>query len=216
MGEAQRRRQEYREGRQRLVAWLSEVEDSDDMVEPLSGLAKATFNAMTMDNLDAILIYQAPKGGWHCDLVLKDMPPGVPNSFGTRVETPCKTREEAEEVGRGLLAATIIHIKARQKPEKPTPVFLLHGAEFKLLPEIFEITRQMMPDMLSDGGPYKTAIGAIHRIESVLEQLFPNGFDPDAFNNMDRDRQIVLLSVLHGATLAGVFRYPLRKDGVPV
>lgn len=212
MGEAQRKRQEWREGRQRMVAWLSEVvEDSEGKMMPLTGLGKATFNAMTMDNLDAILVYQGPRGGWHCDIVLKDLPQGVPNSFGTRVETPCKTREEAEQIGRILLAGVLGHIKTRQKPEKPVPVFLLHGAEFKLLPKIFDLTSRVM----QDGGPYKTVIGAIARIESVLEQLFPGGFDPEAFNKMDRDRQILLLSVLHGATLAGVFRYPLRKDGAP-
>jgi hypothetical protein len=48
-------------------ARLNEV----DRFELASPLGEAQLPYVTEDNLSAILIYQAPKGGWHADLLLK-------------------------------------------------------------------------------------------------------------------------------------------------
>lgn len=207
-------RQQMREGRQRLIAWLREAQEHPDegVLSPDSPLGKATFGHVTMENLDALLIYPAPKGGWHCDLLLKNVPPGVPNSFGTPVQSPLKTREEAEERGHMMLAAVLSYIAANKPNEKPEPVFMLHNYKFPLLPDVFEAALQIMPE-LREEGPYGSELRAVARIEEVLEELFPRGFDVDAFNAMDPDHKATLLSVLHGAALNGVFRYPPLKHG---
>lgn len=215
MGEAHRKAQEAREGRQRLVAWLEQAkEDAREVLKAEYGtpLGRAQSSYLSYDKLDMVLIYPAPKGGWHADVVLKDMPPGIPNSIGTRVETPCKTREEAEMAGRGILAGIVAQIEQNGKQEPLPPVFLLHGWKFPLIPGFFMFALRAMPAGFNGyGSPLQAAV----RIEQALGELCPRGFDGHEFNGWSQDKKAELLSVLHIAVLSGLFCYPMRKDGEP-
>lgn len=211
MGEASRRRQEDREGRQRLIAWLEQAkEDAKDVLKAEFGtpLGRTQSSYLSYDKLDQVRIYPAPKGGWHADVILKDLPPGIPNAMGTPVETPCKTREDAEKVGRGILAGVVAQIEKNGKQAPLPPVFLLHGYSFPLVPKVFEAAAQL--DFM---GGYGSDLRAVARLEEVIDALFPDGFDVNQFNNFDNDRKATLLAVLHQCVLSGLFRYPMRKDG---
>src|SRR6476661_4921942 len=71
---------------------------------PISALGRAQMPHLRIDNVEAVLIYQAPKGGWHGDVVLRKVPPGVPDILGSPVDNPRPTREMAVESTTALLA----------------------------------------------------------------------------------------------------------------
>jgi hypothetical protein len=65
-----------------LLPWArSEAKKDSLKFEPKSALGRASMSHVSEDKLDAVMIYPAPKGGWHGDVVLKGVPPGVPDAF---------------------------------------------------------------------------------------------------------------------------------------
>jgi hypothetical protein len=97
--------------RQRLLQLLpwarAEAKKKAWSIEVSSALAKATMQYVTEDNLEGIAIYPAPKGGWHCDVTLINVPPGVPNALGTQVAHPLATRADAEAHAKILLVTIL-------------------------------------------------------------------------------------------------------------
>lgn len=202
-----------------LLPWArAEARKEVARIEMTSPLGHATAAYVTEDNLDALLIYPAPMGGWHADVVFKHVPPAVPNTMGTPVERPCRTRQEAEEHGKRILVSLLLMAEQNKatNPSAPPPVFMLCGATFKLLPELFEAALAMTPE--GAGGPnggYSSKEHAIERIEEKLAELCPDGFDGKAFNGWERMKKAELLTVLHIAALTGVYAYPPRRDASP-
>lgn len=202
-----------------LLPWArAEARKGEAKFESRSALGAATAAYVTLENLDALLITPAPLGGWHADIVFKHTPPGVPNTMGTPVERPMRTRQEAEEAGKNILVmvCAIAASNEAAKPPPAPPVFLLSGWACKLVPEVFELSLMGMPD--GAGGPnggYTSKEHAIERIEETLAELCPEGFDGKAFNAWDPAKKAELISVLHIAALTGVFAYPPRRDATP-
>lgn len=183
-------------------------------VELETALGRQTAAYVREENLDALLIYPAPLGGWHADVIFKHVPPGVPNSMGSPVERPLRTRQEAEDFGKRLLA-NLLRIAQTEK-SSGNPVFLLYDGVFTLPPEMYKLALGAVPE--GAGGPnggYSSKEHAITRIEETLADLCPAGFDGKAFNEWDRGKKAALVTVLFIATLTGVYAYPPRRDATP-
>lgn len=205
---------DIRAGRRRLrelLPWArAEAAKGTGRFELKSTLAKATAAYVTEDNLDALIIYPAPLGGWHADMLFKKVPPGVPNTMGTPVEKPCRTRAEAEEAAKAILVMMLTMAQQAQPPAPP--VFMLHDFDVRLLPEAIEAAAQAFPD---EPHAYESKEHAIERIEAVLAALFPEGFSGERFDALDLPNKARFLSVLHIAAVTGVFVYPPRRDKSP-
>lgn len=180
-----------------------------------SPLGETTFAHITEKKLDGLHIYQGPKGGWHADITFRNMPKGIPNAIGSPVESPFRTRAEAEEAGKRLVVMALE--VARQNAEraatsKPDPVFLLHDLQFKLSGELPSVLTHFMPE-LKDG--YGSPLQAAGRIESLLDEMCPNGFDADVFGKWDERKRMRLIVVLQAAVMSGLYVYPMRQDKAP-
>ena len=172
--------------------------------QPMSALGRAQAPYLRLDNVDTVLIYQAAKGGWHGDVVLKQVPDGVPNVLGTPVENPCPTREMATDLVVNLLAQIIGTERAGNHPPLiALPAFLFHGYEVNLLSEILE----QIPG-------YESVERALNRLAQMERELFPNGV-PDSHLTLDGGDSRIFLAVIHMATKTGVFRYPAKEDQEP-
>ena len=67
-------------------------------------------NGFTLADLEAVLVYEAPPGqppGWHGDVVLRRAMPPFAKGFGTKVDDPCGTREEAIEAATRMLTCFV-------------------------------------------------------------------------------------------------------------
>lgn len=168
---------------------------------PMSALGRAQAPYLRLDNIDAALIYQAPKGGWHGDLLLKEVPVGVANVLGTPVQNPCPTREMAVEVTVGLLAQ-IMGGTDHLLPAVALPVFLYYGVEINLISDILE----QIPG-------YDSVEDALTRLGELERELFPGGI-PDEWT-LEGEPAKSLAAVAHMAAKTGVFRYPPKEDSEP-
>jgi hypothetical protein len=170
-----------------------------------SPLAKAQAAHIREDNLDAVIVYPAPLGGWHVDVLLRYAPPGVPNSFGSPVGNPYRTRAEAEQAAVDLLVVVLTIAKEQAQPT--TPVFLLFGGPFKLIPDL-------LCHPLAHGWGSKEA--AIIGLTATMERLF-GAAEPttEQFKDMTGDQMVAMSYAIHRAALDGVFAYPIRRDKSP-
>ncbi len=169
------------------------------------------------DNFLAVIIYPAPKGGWHADLVLKDVPVGYPDVLGTRAESPCRTKIAAHEFAKGLLVSALVIAQGHvggDTADKPTkPVFLLGNWTIDLEPMLFERLAALKHLGGLDG--YGSKQAANERVASAVAQYFPDGISRTAFEDLPRDDYGRLVAVLHMAALNGVYTYPPRPDAPP-
>jgi hypothetical protein len=197
-----------------LLPWArAEVKKGDHSVKMESALGKATAPHVTEANLDALMIYPAPKGGWHADVVFKSTPPGVPNCMGTPVGHPLRTRAEAEDVGKRLLVSMLKIAEMNQTAPTQERVFLICGWSVRLPAEVYEHALGQMPEMRNG---YGSPLQAAARVEQVLDELCPEGFNGEAFDDWPTERKAYLLSVLVTATLSGLYTWPWRRDAPPM
>jgi hypothetical protein len=201
-----------------LLPWArAEARKANDS-KMTSALGLATISQLRESMLYSLVIYHAPLGGWHADVLFRGMPPGFPNAMGTPVGQPCRTFREAEEHGKGMLVALcrMAAQNEREKIEPKKPVFQLCGVAIELEPELYALALAEQPE--GAGGPnggYVSKEHAIERIEETIAEIFPAGVTLESAQALDRSRQARLMSVLHIASLTVVFRYPPMQDGSP-
>ena len=211
-------RETIAQGRRRLKQLLpaarARVRKGVAKMEAASDLGAAHLSNLTEDNLDALVVYPAPLGGWHADVLLQGMAPGLPNSLGTPVGQPVATREEAEKRCTDMLDMLLAVIE-RNQAEKVTPrapVFLLYGWTLQLNSTLYETVLAVYPERANGyGSPER----AEERVAETLATLAPDGFDGEQFNQWPRERKVELLTVLHIAALSGLYRYPAKRDASP-
>jgi hypothetical protein len=178
-----------------------------------SALGKSQFPYITEDNFVALVIYPAPFGGWHADMLLKNVPPGVPNSIGSPVATPYETREKAEAYAKEMLIGMLVQA-ARSKAEPPSnPAFLFYDWEIKLQRELLDKLLAQKPDATKGYGSEEAAIARLEGIVAGLEKI---GFHQQNFDSWPIEWQNRLMSVVYMAALSGLFVYPPRQDAPPV
>lgn len=173
--------------------------------KPMSALGRAQSPYLRVDNIDAVMIYQAPKGGWHGDVVMKQVPVGIPNVLGTPVENPCPSREMAVDMAVSLLAQIIggERIKGAVPPPIALPAFLFHGYEVNLVSDILEL----IPG-------YESTEHALKRLGEIEHELFPVGVPHDELR-LEDERFRSFMAVVHMAVKTGVYRYPPKRDSEP-
>lgn len=184
--------------RKRAASWVSDLSD----------VARAMYSHVTEANLDAVIIKPGEYGGWICDILLKDVPAGIPNAVGTPVKRPWPTRQEAEDNAAELIASFLLpgeHVRvARPEPHR---VFEYFGFSIPLPEKLLtwmeeETTRN--PHLR-----YGSVLLANERLDQVTEELF-SATKPsaDLLNSMERGHLSMLMATLCMAALEGCFRYP--------
>ncbi len=204
-------------GRRRLVEMLpwARAQARKDTGRLFAGnaIGRGTFGNIKAENLDAFMVYRAPLGGWHGDILLRDMPPGCPNVVGTPVGQPSATEAEAEAHAKYILVGLLKHIAtldpgAGQAP----PGFLFFGFDVVLNPRLFTRALAAMPQF-EDG--YGSHEAAIERLDEIVSRIWPGGYHGEDPNELPRDQGVKLLTVIHIAALSGLFAYPPRRHGRP-
>ena len=209
---------EYAEARrllQEVLPWAREQHARGEHgAETSAPLGATTFAHITEDKMEGLHIYQGPKGGWHADITFRNMPKGIANAIGSPVETPMLTRAEAEHAAK-LMVVMVLEIarkNAERAAAKPDPVFMLHDLSFKLRSNLPSALVHFMPELLAG---YGSPLQAARRIESLLDEMCPEGFNADVFEKWDMEKRMKLIAVLQCAVVSGLYVYPMRQDKGP-
>lgn len=207
-------------GRRRLrqlLPWArAEARKRTTPPQTLSMIAKAQRPHFTEANLMALVIYPARLGGWHADLLLHRTPDGISDAIGTPVDQPCRTRNEAEERGKNLLATALQFCEQNAKDaavrlaEIP-PHIIINGWPVPLMPEIYATMANAMPDLFNQ---HEEPAEAAQRLGLALAEA-PGPFHPDLFESWDHDIKRNVMAAAHMAALVGVYRFPPRQDASP-
>lgn len=101
-----------------------------------STLGKAASPWFVLSNVAGVRIVQGRIGGWLADILLAEVPAGLPDAFGTPVASPLPDRDSALEAAVTMLAMAALAEPAdtRQAP-LPDPVLVLHGV-FVTVPRV--------------------------------------------------------------------------------
>jgi hypothetical protein len=197
-------REQGRDLLQSLLPWAREeaerLRSSGEIY--IGALARAQVAYVTEENLEALVIYEAPEGGWHADVVLKEVPSGVPNCFGSPTEDPLPTYDAAMEIGKKTLVMLLV--LAATDMEAGPPVFILDG-------NVFELSVDILAWAHGYGSPERAA----ERLKVYLAAHFRDGaFDGPAYLALPRNDRNQLLTILHMAAVDGLFRYPCERPTI--
>ena len=190
-------------------------------LEAMSGVAQASAPYLREDNFEAIVIYPAPLGGFHCDLLLKKTPPGVANTMGSPVAKPLPSREAALnyacKILTGMLARQRLNAAqpAAAEPSAAAPVFELFGADMPILPDLTEIAQSIREAIETlKRGPF-TYDDALAMLAEATSECFPDGDVLKAARKLNQRQRMNIMIAVHLANLVGVFRFPQPSDGTP-
>lgn len=180
----------------------------------LSGAIGAAIRPhLTEDNLDAMVIHPAPHGGWHADVVLQEVPPGIANAIGTPVGKPERTRGEAGKAGLAILSMVLRRRTPCPPPAiRPPPAFSLHGNDVPLLDSGYQALLGTYPDATEGYGSERAAP---ERLAGVLGELMPEGFTPGSWRMLPDAARCQIVAVVHVAALSGLLRYPPPGAATP-
>ena len=208
------------EGVQRLRAMLPEAVAEAEREFKQWRLTQRTVTARSMfphvrrDNLKALVVYEGSKGGWHADLVLETVPPGVADAMGTPVQSPLRTRDEAVAAGRNiLLMALVQELQREQLPSEPEPplAFVLFGFDILLSSE----TLGRFDKLPRPWPGYETPANTIIRVALLVARWFPSGVSAEALDALSPEGKRRLMATLHLAALSGVSHFPPHEDRPP-
>ena len=194
----------------RLLPEAIEKAKSDSMeAEQRSEIAIRMAQVLTLDNLDALVIHEGALGGWHIDLVFKNMPTGYPTVMGSPVAMPYRTLQEALDTAPDLLAC-FVKIALSKKDKVSDPVFEFHGASFTISPRALEVL--IGQGLLASGYDADKAIDRLHQLETTL---LPGGFSDASWKKLTKDEKMLFIANFHMASATGLFRYPVREAASP-
>lgn len=194
----------------RLLPDALEAAKRDDG-EAIAGtaVAEGMHSHLTLEKLDGVAIYEGEHGGWHADVVFRDMPPGVPGVMGTPVGTPLPTRQAAQDMAPVMLRYVVR--LALTKPAAPRdPVFEYHGGTIQIPAHILQ---SLYAAGFAESG--YTAERAVQRVAEIEADLFPDGFSVARYEQLTEDENRRLIAVMTMALATGVFRYPVPQPGPP-
>ena len=190
-------------------------------LEAMSGVAQASAPYLREDNFEAIVIYPAPLGGFHCDLLLKKTPTGVANTMGSPVAKPLPTREAALDYAHTILTGMLARQRlnaaqpAAAEPSAAAPVFELFGADMPILPNLTEIAQSIREAIETlKRGPF-TYDDALATLAEATSECFPDGDVLKAARKLNQRQRMNMVIAVHLANLVGVFRFPQPSDGTP-
>jgi hypothetical protein len=82
----------------------------DLRAESHSVAGRGVMEHIKVENMVEVHVYRGPVGGWHADIVLENLPVGVPNVIGTPSAMPCATRAEAEEAAVAMIGGFVSEV----------------------------------------------------------------------------------------------------------
>jgi hypothetical protein len=201
------------EGRRRLKRLLPGALDAVRSgavdARPVTEIVKVVASHITLDKLDAVVISEGERGGWHVDVMFRNMPPGVSAAIGTPVQAPLPTRQEAQDHAPVLLAYVVKQALADKTPIA-NPVFEFHGGTVSIPSEV---VRMLLDRGFGQSG--YTPEKALRRLAEIEAELFPEGVSPQRYEQLSPSQQTRLLSVMTMAAATGIFRYPEPEAAPP-
>ena len=190
----------FRDGEVRLREVLPKAHalarESGYKAETPNPAAAALLPHITDDNLRSLMVYPVEKG-WVADLVLVDLPGGIPSRIGIPEREALPTREEAVAEGFHMLVGLLA--------VSEFPIFELHGVGIPLSRVVLDNIRKTREGSVKG---YSGQVEAHERIETILAAVMPNGFNLEAFKGLSAKERAYINVILHFSALSGVVVHP--------
>lgn len=212
------RDQQMKEGRRRLKNLLgrakADVRKRGRSLEmqPLSVLAQSLTGRITKRNFDALIAYEDGEGRWFGDLVLKNMPTGMPDAMGTPSNEPRATRDAALKDAYGALLAMLANIEEAKrasfdKPPVDERVFVLYGFSFKIPGHAVDAASELFG--LVDGGETYSLEQSVYLMTRAVREISGEAeFTGDLYDAAPQDAKTQLLAAMATMMIFGFFRFP--------
>ena len=173
-----------------------------------SVMGGSVFSRIREENIHAVIIYRRP-AGWYADIVLDNVPVGVPNVIGTPTATPLGSREEAESSAWLQFSSLMIqaHENEGKAPVEDLRHFDLHGYVFTFPGALVDMTAQA--GMLLPDEARGTLEDARERLAAHLHAIMgEDGFAVEKWETApDAQKQMVVASMIIQLAM-GAHRFP--------
>lgn len=202
-------------GRAKAEARKREYEHS---MQAHSVLGKSVMSRIKVKNFDALIVYEDGPGKWYGDLILKGMPPGVPNSLGTATSTPRSSAKEATNDCYMILVGILRAMHERDnashdKTLEDIRVFEIHGIEFSIPGEAVDVAYALSE--MTVGADY-TGDDALEFVGRVVDEIAcGEDLTEDVLKGISGGQNQKLLTAMSLALMRGEFHYPRIKISSP-
>ena len=108
-------------GRETLAVWReragqeAEKAIAEGIFQP--SLESVVPGDLSEEDIEAVVIYQLPSGGWHCDILFGGRDGAVSNSIGTPAAQPSGSKRDAGKAGFTLLIGMLAIFRIRGKTQ---------------------------------------------------------------------------------------------------
>jgi hypothetical protein len=174
-----------------------------------SAIGAGVFDSLRLKNIDDVVIVRRNDGLWVANVILKKMPVGMPNSFGTPEKHPLASKQEALESAAQNLATAWYMAERNQKRRSETPssrVFDLEGLEFTFPADAVERAYGAFAELGMADLPQL----AEERIRARMDEDFPGQITEAAWDALSEDRRQLYIALMGALLSHGVFR--VRRD----
>ena len=174
-------------------------------------LSQGLMRHLRPDNVTGVHIHVNEHGGWYADLLLTNVPAGLPDVIGTPSSSPLTTRDAAIDAGITLLA--LVLALAEEPTEKPEGDDLRY---FDFDSFCIGVPSQVVEAAAAD--PRLTAVSADTvkaQLNGLLSAAFPEGISEGAYRALPEDAASALNSAIVVALSRGMFRFPPPSEGIP-
>lgn len=219
---------QIREGRARLAEARqgardeaqASLRDPETSVQTGTTLGHTLFSRIKEENLDALIVHRGVKG-WYADVLLKDMPAGLPVVFGTPSKMPHPSRALAEADGKMMLVTAFRAILEREKivrdkaPEDIRP-FELYGVTYRIPGEVVDNIQPMVDTMPEEfvGTPESVTHRLLSRVAPFVND--EGEMDLKGVDSLSDQEKMAMLANMATLLCMGIFRVPgTTPDPIP-
>ena len=197
-----------------MAAAEKEAGDLSIMLAESSPIGRMAMKHYSRANLMGLHIYHRLPWGWYADVLLKDVPAGVPDAIGVPIRSPLASEEEAHKAGVSLVAFVIAVERWRAEGALGDTLddelrFDFYGIYLGLIPEAIQIAALIADRM----GYERSTDDCYKRLDEMKTTLFgTGGIAPKAFDALPETDRLRLLVVIAYSISKGILRCPA---GVP-
>ena len=181
-------------------------------LNPTTSIGQTGMPWFILSRVAGVRINPGGRGGYLADILLTKVPSGLPNVFGTPVETPLPDYASAVDAALTMLALALINEESgaqAQNDPAAVPEFVLYGCPIRIPRHLMMLASPIIDS--TDEAQRRIR----SQIDEFVEESLSNGVSEQELARLPHEERTRLTCLLCCALTADILIHPEHKPGVP-